>query len=209
MSEKADLKKQYRALFTAKAAPALIDAPALPYLMVDGAGAPQSAAFENAIGALYAVAYAIKFARKKAERGPDYVVPPLEMLWWSEGEEEFDLIERPEAVRWTAMVMQPGFIEAGDAAAGVAAVKAKLAAKKEPGNAALDALRLETLAGGRAAQMLYVGPYSEMGPHIERLHRFLAAEGLSPVGRHHDVYLSDPRRTPQHKLKTILRQSVA
>ncbi len=200
MPGKVDLKKQHKPLFTAKTAPTIIDAPALSYLMVDGAGAPDGAEFQNAIGAIYAVAYSIKFSRKKAGWGPDYVIPPLEMLWWSEGEGEFDLIERPEAARWTAMVMQPDFIEAGDVDAGVAAAKA---------NPALDGLRLDSLAAGRAAQMLYVGPYSAMGPHIERLHRFIAGEGLSLSGKHHDVYLSDPRRTPPERLKTILRQPVA
>ena len=125
--------------------------------------------------------YAVKFARKKAGRKPDYVVPPLEALWWSEGGEEFDPVQRPEAVRWTVMVMQPDFIEAGHVAAGAKAVKSKLTAKKQPGNPALDELRLDALTGGRAAQMLYIGPYADMGPHIERLHRFIAAEGLSPA----------------------------
>lgn len=209
MTEKTDLKKQHRALFAARTPPALIDAPTLPYLMVDGAGAPQAPAFRNAVDALYAVAYAVKFALKKAGRKPDYVVPPLEALWWSEGGEEFDLVQRPEAVRWTVMVMQPDFIEAGHVAAGAKAAKAKLAAKKQPGNPALDELRLDALTGGRAAQMLYIGPYADMGPHIERLHRFIAGEGLSLAGKHHDVYISNPLRTPPEKLKTILRQPVS
>ena len=207
MFGKIDLKKQYRPLFTAKTTPAIIDAPTLSYWMVDGAGAPGSAAFHHAISALFAVVYSIKFSRKKAGRGPDFVVPPLEMLWWSVGE-EFDLEQRPDEVRWTAMIMRPGdFIGADDVKAGVSAAK-ELEKKKNSSNPALDHLRLDALTARRAAQLLHVGAYSDMGPPIERLHRFISDKGLSISGKHHEVYLNDPRRTPQAKLKTILRQPV-
>ena len=209
MPEKIDLKKRYKSLFTAKSAPALIDVPALSYLMVDGADAPSGTQFENAVGALYSVAYSIKFGRKKAGQGPDYGVPPLEALWWSDDPAGFDLIARPETARWTAMILQPDFVAGEDVGAGVAAARLKLAEKRQPDNPALDSLRLETLAGERAAQLLHVGAYSDEQPTIERLHAFIADEGLSPIGRHHEIYLNDPGRTPPEKLKTILRQPVA
>ena len=116
--EKIDLKKRHGALFAARAAPALIDVPALPYLMVGGAGAPGGSDFAGAVAALYATAYAIKFAIKKAASEPDYGVAPLEALWWSADGRPVDPAARPDAVRWTAMVMQPDFVAAHHVGAG-------------------------------------------------------------------------------------------
>ena len=208
MADKIDLKKQHKALFTAKAQPVVIDVPNLPYLMVDGVGAPGAVDFRNAVGALYAVAYSIKFARKKAGLGPDYGVAPLEALWWSDDPAGFDLVERPEAARWTAMILQPEFISSDDVGSGVEVARAKLAQKKEPDNPALVALRLDELIEGRAAQLLYVGAYTDEAQSIQLLHDFIAGEGLSITGNHHEIYLNDPSRTPSDKLKTILRQPV-
>ena len=207
MPDKIDLKKRYKSLFTARATPALIDVPALPYLMIDGAGVPGIGEFEDAIAALYATAYAIKFAIKKA--GSDYGVPPLEALWWSDDGQPVDLVARPRAVRWTAMILQPDFVDAQHVEAGIIAAKAKLARKGAPDNPALDRLALGRLAAGRAAQLLHTGPYSTEDADIERLHRFIAEQGLSPCGKHHEVYLNDPARTAPERLKTILRQPVS
>jgi len=208
MADKIDLKKRYRTLFAAQAAPALIDVPALPYLMVDGAEAPGGGGFAGAVAALYATAYAIKFAIKKAGSDPDYGVAPLEALWWSADGRPVDPSARPAAVRWKAMVMQPDFVDRRRVDAGIAAARAKLAKKNAPANAALDRIVLERLAEGRAAQLLHVGPYAEEGADIERLHAFIAQQRLAPRGRHHEIYLNDPARTAPEKLKTILRQPV-
>lgn len=163
MPDKIDLKKRHKPLFTARAVPALIDVPALSYLMVDGAGMPGNGEFEPAVTALYSTAYTIKFAIKKTQSGPDYVVAPLEALWWSDDGDPVDPIARPRAVRWTAMVMQPDFVTAHDVGAGIAAAKAKLAGTTGPENPALDRIILDRLAEGRAAQLLHTGPYSEQG----------------------------------------------
>ena len=208
MADKIDLKKRYKTLFAARVAPALIDVPALPYLMVDGAGAPGGGDFAGAVAALYATAYAIKFAIKTAGSGPDFGVPPLEALWWSADGRPVDPAARPDAVRWRAMVMQSDFVAAHHVDAGIATARAKLAKKKAPANPALERIVLERLDEGRAAQLLHVGPYAEEGPAIERLHAFIAGQGLAPRGRHHEVYLNDPARTAPEKLKTILRQPV-
>ena len=106
------------------------------------------------------------------------------------------------------MVMQPDFVDRRRVDAGMAAARAKLAKKNAPANPALDRIVLERLAEGRAAQLLHVGPYAESGADIERLHAFIAQQGLAPRGRHHEIYLNDPARTAPEKLKTILRQPV-
>ena len=209
MPDKIVLKKQHRVLFQAEANRALIDVRALSYLMIDGHGAPSDPVFQATVGALFSVAYSIKFGRKKAGQGPDYGVPPLEALWWSDDPAGFDLIARPDDVRWTAMVMQPDFVTDTDVVAGVAAAKSKLVKKKQPENSALDNMRLERLGEGRAVQLLHIGSYADETPNIERLHAFIAGEGLSVSGKHHEIYLNDPGRTPLEKLKTILRQPVS
>ena len=208
MPDKIDLKKQHRELFTAKASPALIALPERTCLAVEGAGAPPDEQFRNAVGALYAVAYKIKFARRKQALAPDFVVAPLETEWWDEAGASCDPRARPDTTRWRALIMLPDFVTAADVAAGVAAATA-LARKESPANPILPRLRRTAVAGGRAAQLLYLGPYTDLGDAIRRLHQFIAAEGLTPAGRHHDTYLNDPNRTAPEKLKTILRQPVA
>ncbi len=164
LKNKIDLKKRHKPLFTARAVPALIDVPALSYLMVDGAGMPGNGEFEPAVTALYSTAYTIKFAIKKTQSGPDYVVAPLEALWWSDDGDPVDPIARPRAVRWTAMVMQPDFVTAHDVGAGIAAAKAKLAGTTGPENPALDRIILDRLAEGRAAQLLQPDPIPSKVP---------------------------------------------
>lgn len=199
---KIDLKKTHKELFSARGEPRFVDLPPLRYFMIDGEGAPESDEFQEAIQALYSTAYALKFALKKAGRA-DFVVAPLEALWWSDDPLAFDENQR-DRWRWTTMVMQPGHVEDADLQAALGALR-----RKGTRNRAHDRLRLESLEEGRAAQLLYVGPYDEMGPSVAELSAFAAAEGYRPVGRHHDIYLSDPRRTASEKLKTILRRPVA
>ena len=208
MADKIDLKRQHKALFSAKTEPMFVDVPDLSYLMVDGAGAPAESNFRNAVGALFAVAYTIKFARKKAGQGPDYGVAPLEALWWSDDPAGFDLIDRPQTTRWTAMIMQPEFVSIDDLGSAVDAARTKLTKKKEPDNPALAGVRLNQFVEGRAAQLLHVGAYADEAPAIQRLHDFVAGESFSLAGKHHEIYLNDPGRTPPEKLKTILRQPV-
>lgn len=199
--DKYDLRKALKGLYTApRGTFVLIDVPPLNYLAIEGEGDPNTApAYAEAIAALYASAYTLKFM-SKARLGRDYVVPPLEGLWWADDMDDF-ITRRKDRWRWRMMIAVPDFVDAVMALAALDEVKAK---KPLP---ALNRVRFERLEEGRAVQGLHVGPYDDEGPMLEALHkRFLAESGLVPTGRHHEIYLSDPRRTPPEKLKTILRQ---
>jgi hypothetical protein len=181
---------------------ALVDAPELPFLMVDGAGNPNTApAYAEAIEALYSVSYTLKFMLKRGPVALDYAVMPLEGLWWADDMAAFSLLDK-DAWRWTMMIAQPETItdELLQQAAAQAARK-----KAVP---ALPQLRLERFCEGRAVQIMYIGPYAAEGPTIERLHHFIAEQGYMRRGKHHEIYLSDPRRTAPEKMKTIIRQPI-
>jgi hypothetical protein len=199
---KADLKKDLKAHYRATGEPGLADIGELRFLMVDGAGDPNSApGYADAVGTLYAAAYRIKFLEKAA--GRDFVVPPLEGLWWAEDMDAFLDGSRDEW-QWTMMIALPGSVPAEviDGALGA------LRDGDEP-PPAIDLLRAERFAEGRAAQILHVGPYADEEPTIERLHAFIDEEGLQRRGKHHEIYLGDPRRTAPERLRTIIRQPVA
>jgi len=199
--EKLDLKKQWKHLYQPKAGVIVeVDVPPLSYLMVDGEGDPNTApAFQEAVEALYALSYTLKFSLKKGPRGIDYGVMPLEGLWWADDPRVFHLADK-STWKWTAMILQPEFI----AQAEVDTAFDQVRKKKNP--AALDRVRFETLEEGACVQVLYLGPFAEEAPTILRMHAFLQAAGKQLRGKHHEIYLSDPRKTAPEKLKTILRQ---
>jgi hypothetical protein len=199
--KKLDLKKQWKQLYGAKAGVIVaVNVPPLTYLMVDGEGDPNtSQAFQEAVEALYSLSYTLKFSLKKSPQAIDYGVMPLEGLWWADDPRDFHLANK-SAWKWTAMIVQPEFITRAEVDEAMEEVRKK----KNP--AALDRVRFETLTEGPAAQVLYVGPFSAEGPTIQRMHEFIHAAGKELRGRHHEIYLSDPRRTAPEKLKTILRQ---
>ena len=180
----------------------MVDVPAMNFLAVDGSGPPDGPDALAAIEALYGVAYTLKFTVKKGPLAIDYSVMPLEGLWWADHMEEFSA-ENKALWKWTYMIMQPKWITPEMVQNAVADVKRK----KNP--AALSKLAFRPFAEGKAAQILYFGPYSEEGPTIKRLHQFLRAQGMSFDGvqqKHHEIYMNDPRRTAPEKLKTIIRQ---
>lgn len=199
--EKLDLKKKWKHLYQPPAtAITAVDVPPLTYLMVDGEGDPNtSRAFEQAIEALYSLSYTLKFSLKKSPQPVDYGVMPLEGLWWADDPRAFHQIDK-STWKWTAMILQPDFIERGQVEAAFEEVRRK----KNP--TALDKVRLERLEEGSSAQILYVGPFADEGPTIQRIHDFIHAAGKELCGKHHEIYLSDPRRTAPEKLKTIIRQ---
>ncbi|BCJ75354.1 hypothetical protein CS0771_48980 [Catellatospora sp. IY07-71] len=200
--DKYDIKKAFRELYAPPTRDfAVVDVPELRYLAVDGHGDPNtSAAYGNAVEALYGVAYALKFASKAG--GKDFVVGPLEGLWRADDPSVF-LTRDKAAWSWTMLISQPDWITEDMVRAAVAAV----AAKKQ--NPALAEVRLRSLAEGRCVQILHVGSYDDEAPTLARLHeRYLPEHGLTFNGDHHEIYLSDPRRTEPAKLKTILRQPV-
>jgi hypothetical protein len=198
---KIDFRREAKELYAPPRAPVLVDVPRFQFLMVDGAGRPgQSPEFEAAVGLLYTASYMLKFSLKRTI-GLDWVVAPLEGLWPSEDTGGFDP-DREGDWRWTLMIRQPD--EVG--AAQLEQVRAQAARKCAPD--LLGRLRLEPFMEGRCAQVMHVGPYASERPTIEALHAFIAAEGLVPCGRHHEIYLSDPQRTAPERLRTVLRQAV-
>jgi len=199
--EKLDLKKQWKYLYQPKADVIVaVDVPPLTYLMVDGQGDPNtSRAFQEAVESLYSLSYTLKFTLKKSPRAIDYGVMPLEGLWWADDPRVFFQADK-SSWKWTAMILQPEFI----AKAEVDAAFEEVRKKKNP--AALERVRFETLEEGESVQTLYLGSFSEEGPTIQRMHDSIHAAGKELSGKHHEIYLSDPRRTAPEKLKTILRQ---
>lgn len=204
MTGKVDVKKSLDAYQATPGRFRLLGVPEMRYLMVDGEGDPNtSPAYAGAIGALYPVSYTLKFASKR-DLGRDYVVPPLEGLWWAEDMSAFTTARDKSAWEWTLMIMVPDWIGADLVDDAVARVRAKGAPDR------LGDVRFEALAEGPCAQTLHVGPYDDEGTVLEELHReFLPTNGLRPTGRHHEVYLGDPRRVAPERLRTILRQPVA
>ena len=202
---KVDFKKELRHLYQPSAKEfTVVEVPPMQFLMVDGHGDPNTAQeYQDAIEALYAAAYKVKFASKK-ELGRDYVVPPLEGLWWAEEMETFTTARDKSAWDWTMMIMQPDWIT-GEMVAG--AIEQVERTKNLP---ALPELRLEAYHEGLSVQILHVGSYDDEGPVLHRLHHeFVPENGLQMRGKHHEIYLSDARKVTPEKLRTVLRQPVA
>lgn len=181
----------------------IVDVPPTRYMMVDGRGDPNtSEQYADAISALYPVAYALKFASKR-NLGQDYVVPPLEALWWAQDMDAFTVARDKSRWQWTAMIMVPGWITSEMFEESVAEVAAKT---RPPG---LDKIRLEQLREAQCVQTLHIGPYDDETEVLAELHeRFIPSAGLRMTGKHHEIYLSDARRTEPSRLRTILRQPV-
>jgi hypothetical protein len=180
---------------------ALVDVPELAFLMVDGHGDPNTApAYREAVEALYAVSYAVRFAAKK-QLGRVHVVGPLEGLWWADDLEAF-LTRAKSEWSWTVMIHQPEWITAEL----VATARETAAAKRDL--PALERMRYERLNEGPSVQTLHVGPYDNEAPVIATMHEHAAAQGFALHGKHHEIYLSDPRKVEAAKLRTVLRQPV-
>jgi len=187
-------------LLRAKAgSPALVDVPPARFLMIDGSGSPDDSAFQDAIAALFSVAYSAKFTLRRMT-GEDVKVPPLEGVF--SGIEAFGEIER-KALEWTLLLRLPDPID--DEL--VERARAEVALRRA--SPALRRIRVERFAEGECAQVLHVGPYSTEPATVALLHDFIHAQGLELRGRHHEIYLGDPRRCAPERLKTILRQPVS
>jgi hypothetical protein len=199
--EKVDFKKEYRSFYTAKRDPGIVDVPPLQFLMVDGAGNPNtSSRFPECMAGLYPVAYGLRFA-VKAEEQIAYSVMPLQGLWWLP-DGDFDFTRKDNWI-WTLMIMQPDYVTEDRFDEAVAAVRQK---EDLP---ILDDLRLETYHEGLAAQVMHIGPYADEAPTIQALHDFILESGYSRRGKHHEIYIGDPNRSAPEKLKTIIRQPIA
>jgi hypothetical protein len=197
-----DLKKNLKEILS----PSLLEAeivkvPKFNYLMIDGVGDPNSSGeFSDAVQALYAAAYTLKFMIKK-EKQVDYPVMALEGLWWADDVKVF-LTSSKEEWKWTVMILQPPNVTMGIFKKGI-----KTAYEKK-GLAALTRIRLESFEEGLSVQIMHKGPYAEEGPTIQKLHAFAADRHLALRGKHHEIYLGDPRKAKPEKLKTIIRQPV-
>lgn len=198
---KIDYKRQLNHLYNAPStAVVTVDVPDLSFLMVDGAGDPNTAPeYRSAVEALFSVAYTLKFMVKREAGGRDYVVMPLEGLWWTADMARFS-VDRKDEWQWTLTIMQPVAVTARLVAAAID----RVAAKKDL--QALPKLRFEVFAEGKAAQILHRGPFAAEGPTIAKVHDFIALQGSQLRGKHHEIYLSDIRRATPEKWRTIVRQ---
>ncbi|MCE5333166.1 MAG: GyrI-like domain-containing protein [Desulfobacteraceae bacterium] len=200
---KVDYKKDLKTLYKApEDGFVFVQVPSLNYLMIEGMGDPStSLLFQNSVEALYGIAYAVKFAAKAGRIGPEYTIAPLEGLWWCEGVGGFDA-EHRHLWHWRLQIPQPPHVDDGMVRKAADGLEAK--GKVGP----FGSVRLENFEEGLCVQTLHVGPFSSEGPKIEEMHRFALESGYGLRGMHHEIYMSDHRRTPPEKLRTILRQPV-
>ncbi len=181
----------------------LVDVPEMQFLMIDGMGSPgDSKEYQDALATLYPVAFKTKFLSKAKDK--DYVVPPLEGLWWADNMADFTEGNR-DKWKWTMMIMQPDWITQDMINESISITKEKKPELSE----LLPKLRLERYKEGKAAQIMHIGPYSEEGPTVQKVHDFIKKEGGTFEGhehKHHEIYLSDPRKANPTRMKTVIRQ---
>jgi hypothetical protein len=200
---KTDLKKEMKQLYNPPIDKiSVVDVPAMNFVMIDGTGDPnKSQEYQEAIESLYSISYAIKFLVKKG-KSIDYSVMPLEGLWWTDDMTHFTLNNK-EIWKWTSMIMQPEYVSEE------VFKRALEQVEKKRGLPSLSWARFQSFHEGLAAQIMYVGPFAEEGPSIEKLHNYIRDNGYVFDGitrKHHEIYLSDFRRTAPEKLKTVVRQ---
>ena len=202
--EKIDYKKELKQLYRPSAKKVeIVDVPKMNFLMIDGEGDPNtSQTYQEALGALYPLSYTLKFMIKKSEIGIEYGVLPLEGLWWADDMSTFTEGKKDEW-KWTLMIMQPELVTQEKVQKAIEQVKIK----KNP--ASLPLVRFESFDEGKAAQIMHIGPFSEEGPTIEKVHSFIKENGYGLSGKHHEIYLSDIRRAAPEKWKTIVRQPMS
>ena len=208
--EKLDYKKKFKELYQPKQTPSMIDVPEMKFIMIDGSGDPndKDGEYQAAVETLYALSYAIKMMRKSGNAPQDYfeyVVPPLEGLWWLANQAEFDYSSKSKFY-WTSMIRQPEFVndEAFNSAC-------EITAKKKP-QLDLSKARLSAFREGLCVQCMHIGSFDSEPETLGRIKAFMAENGLqsdlSDTRRHHEIYLSDPRKIDIEKMKTVLRHPV-
>jgi len=200
--DKYEWKKEQKDLYLPKTGVVSeVKVPKTNYIMFDGAGDPNnSKAMQDAFSALYPIAYTIKFALKKAGR-QDFTVFPPEGLWFADDMNVF--MDNPgdkSSWKWTIMIAQPSFVTKADFE------QAKQAAFAKKGLPTLQKVSFEPLEEGTSVQMMHIGPYADEGPNILKLHSYIKEHGWQLTGKHHEIYMSDPRRVAPEKMKTVIRQ---
>lgn len=198
---KIDFKKELKHLYNPSPKNVgFVDVPKMNFLMIDGAGDPNASQdFKHAVEALFGLSYTIKFIVKKSEMAIDYSVMPLEGLWWADDMSKFS-IEAKSDWKWTLMIMQPEFISLNLVNKGIN----ELQRKKDP--VALSRTRFEAFEEGKSAQIMHIGPFSDEGPTVEKLHDVIKETGSATRGTHHEIYLSDIRKGDPARWRTVIRQ---
>ena len=199
--EKLDLYRTHKAEYVAPRKPVMVKTGPAKYLTINGHGAPGSAEFQDKIGTLYGVAFTVKMTRKFA--GKDYKVCHLEGLYWGNGKDEIAACSDPSEWNWKLVIRVPDFIKEKDLNQAVV----QLHAKGKTGD--FEQVKLESIDEGSCVQMLHIGPYNDEKRTIDQMLAFVREKGLACRGKHHEIYLSDPRRVPPERLRTILRVPVA
>ena len=201
--EKIDYKKEFKHLYRSSAKKVeVVEVSKMNFLMIDGDGGPNHPTFQNAIEVLFPLSYTLKFMIKKSDIGIDYGVLPLEGLWWADDMSSF-IKDKKDDWKWTLMIMQPELVKKE------MVVKAIEEVRKKKNPVALPLVRFESFSEGKVAQIMHIGPFSEEGPTVEKLHSFIGDSGRQRSGKHHEIYLSDIRRAAPEKLKTIIRQPMS
>ncbi|NLM74917.1 MAG: transcriptional regulator [Clostridiaceae bacterium] len=206
-----DFKKEYKELYLPGSKPYIIDVPKMRFIMVDGKGNPNtSESYKEAVEILYGLSYSIKMSKKSGNQPEgyfDYVVPSLEGLWWFE-DDYFDgnVIDRKDEFVWIMMIRQPEFVTQE-----VFETAKEVLSKKKPG-LDISRARLEDFTEGLCAQVMHIGPYDDEGPTVAVLEEYIESQGyrteMSGMRQHHEIYISDPRRTAPEKLKTVIRHPI-
>lgn len=199
--EKIDYKKELKSFYNASNKKLeTVDVPAMNFLLIDGHGDPNiSKDYKDAVEALFSVSYALKFMIKKGTSQIDYGVLPLEGLWWTDDMSEFNT-DNKNNWKWTSMIMQPEYITKDLVNEALEQVK------KKKNLSSLPKIRFESFKEGNAVQIMHIGPFSEEGSAVEKLHDFIKENNYKLSGRHHEIYLSDARKAAPEKWKTIIRQ---
>ncbi len=199
---KVDFKKTMKHLYHPPGKFGIVEVPEMQFVSIDGHGNPNTdQRYQDALEALFAVAYKIKFISKK-RLAKDYTVPPLEGLWWAENMDVFTASPDKSQWDWTMMIMTPDWITRAVFDDAVSRVRSG----KNP--AALDLVHWGKYCEGLAAQIMYIGAYTDEGPTIQALHEYITRQGYLLDGKHHEIYLGDPRRSAPEKLKTVIRQPI-
>lgn len=208
--EKIDYKKQFKELYNPKTIPMLIDVPEMTFIAVDGRGNPNDSGgeYQAAVGLIYALSWTIKMAPKSnidIEGYRDYVMPPLEGLWWFSDYNGTDFRDKSKYC-WTSMVRQPDFVTEE-----VFEMTKALVRKKKP-ELDVDKARLLTFAEGLCVQCMHIGPFDLEPATVDKMKRYMDETGLtcdlSDTRKHHEIYFGDPRKQDEMKMKTILRYPV-
>lgn len=201
--KKIDHKKELKHLYNASAKKIeIVDVPEMNFLLIDGVGNPNtSKVYQDAVATLFGISYTLKFMIKKGKELIDYSVMPLEGLWWTDDMSKFSVNDKDDW-KWTMMIMQPEFITEALVESAIEEMIKKKKLAERPN------VRFEKFTEGKAAQIMHIGPFSEEGPTVQKLHNSILENGYKLSGKHHEIYLSDIRKAAPEKWKTIIRQPI-